>query len=485
MAHSVEHQADTGRCTAATLSALVEALGEDCVLTGHRLEGRNAVDWSGAAATPPVALLLPRTAQQVATALRVCSLHQQPLAVQGGLTGLAGGANPQQGELALSLSRLNAIEDFDAVGGTIIAQAGVTLEQLQDVVAERDWSFPLDLGARGSCHLGGNAATNAGGNRVLRHGMMRQSILGLEVALADGTLLSMLDRVIKNNAGFDLKQLFIGSEGSLGIITRLSLKLEPVRAASCTLLCAAEDFDSTSLLLRRAKAMLPDLSAFELMWQDFFEASGSVIKRSLPFDQAYPLYVLIETHGSDPRTGQDAVERFLTSAIEDGIVKDAIVAQSVEQANQLWAYREAIGELLSMAKPCAAFDVSVAMPHMDALVTQLRSMLTHRFPGKSHLFFGHLGDGNLHLISGPYPAHEDLAEVEEFVYSCVGEHRGSISAEHGIGVVKKRFLHNSRSVEELALMRKLKLLLDPQQILNRGRIFESAPVAPMDCGLER
>lgn len=477
MATNPAHQVDPARRSAAALPSLLEVLGEDCVLTGARLDGRSAADWSGSPATPPVALLLPRTPEQVAAALRVCNLHQQPLAIQGGLTGLAGGASSQPGEIALSLARLNAIEDFDCVGGTIIAQAGVTLEQLQNAVSERDWSFPLDLGARGSCQLGGNAATNAGGNRVLRHGMMRQSILGLEVALADGTLLSMLDRVIKNNAGFDLKHLFVGSEGSLGVITRVSLKLEPARTASCTLLCAAEDFESTSLLLRRARAMLPDMSAFELMWQDFFEASASAMKRALPFDQAYPLYVLIETHGADALIGQDAVERFLTSAIEDGIVKDAIVAQSMEQATQLWAYREAVTELLSLTKPCAAFDVSVAMPHMDSLVTQLRETLAHRFADKSHLFFGHLGDGNLHLISGPYPAHDDLAEVEEFVYSCVGKHRGSISAEHGVGMVKKRFLHNSRSAEELALMRRLKMLLDPQQILNRGRVIDPLAVS--------
>jgi FAD/FMN-containing dehydrogenase len=455
------------------LEALVSAIGHDCVLTGPALEGRHMSDWSDAPAASPRALLLPRTPSQVAAALQICHRDGQPVTVQGGLTGLAGGANPQPGEIALSLARLDAIEDVDPVGGTIVVQAGVTLERLQTVVAESGWMFPLDLGARGSCHVGGNAATNAGGNRVLRHGMMRQSILGLEVALADGTLLTMLDRVIKNNAGFDLKHLFIGTEGSLGIITRLSLKLEPARDASCTVLCGVANFAKSSLLLRQAKSMLPELSAFELMWHGYFEAAAAAIKRPLPFERPFPLYVLIETHGADGETGQAAVERFLARALEEGIVDDAIVAQSVDQAAQLWSYRESVSELLSLLRPCAAFDVSVSMPKMEALVDELRESLSRQHLGKSHLFFGHLGDGNLHLISGPYPDRHELEDVEDLVYRCVGRHRGSVSAEHGIGVVKKAHLHHSRSIEEISLMTRLKQLLDPQHILNPGRVVDA------------
>jgi FAD/FMN-containing dehydrogenase len=451
---------------------LLAVLGADGVLSGHDLAGRQLADWSGAPVSPPRALLLPRTPQQVAAALRVCSRHGQAVSIQGGLTGLAGGANPQSGEVALSLSRLNAIEDFDPVGGTVVAQAGVTLEQLQAAVAERGWFFPLDLGARGSCQLGGNAATNAGGNRVLRYGMMRQSVLGLEVALADGTLLTMLDRAIKNNAGFDLKHLFIGSEGTLGVITRLSLKLEPARAASCTALCAVETFGASAELLRQARQMLPGLTAYELMWDDFFKASTAAIQRPLPFEQRYPLYVLIETQGHEHAECVAAVEAFLSAALESGVVSDAIVAQSMDQAAQLWAYREGVGELLGLHKPSAAFDVSVAMPDMDRLVTQLRILLNERFPQQSHLFFGHLGDGNLHLLSGPYREHVDLEEVERLVYSCVGAYGGSISAEHGVGLVKKGHLWHSRGPAEIGLMEQLKRLFDPMSILNAGRVID-------------
>ncbi len=408
----------------------------------------------------------------MAEALAICTRFGQPVAVQGGLTGLAGGANPHPGEIVLSLARLNAIEDFDAVGGTVVVQAGVTLEQLQLAAREQGWFFPLDLGARGSCQLGGNAATNAGGNRVIRHGMMRESVLGLEVALADGRLLSMLGRMVKNNAGFDLKHLFIGSEGTLGVITRLSLRLVPGPAASCTVLCALADFDAASRLLREARRCLPELTAFELMWDDFFQASARAIGRASPFAVPHPLYALIETLGSDAQAGAAAVERLMEAALGDGLVTDAVIAHSMQQAQQLWSFREGIGELLSQMKPCVTFDVSVELPAMEALVDRLRRELGEHYPAQQHLHFGHLGDGNLHLVTGPHPEEAQRHEIEERVYAAVGAVGGSISAEHGIGMVKKPFLHYSRDAAEVGLMQGMKNLLDPGGILNRERVVD-------------
>ena len=452
------------------LAALVAELGADCVLVGDAVAGRQTADWSGAPAVTPPALLLPRTPAQVAAALRVCAAFAQPLAVQGGLTGLAGGANPQPGEIALSLARLNAVEDIDDAGGTAVVQAGVTLEQLQTAARERGWFFPLDLGARGSCQLGGNAATNAGGNRVVRYGMMRDAVLGLEVALADGTLLGMLDRVVKNNAGFDLKHLFVGSEGTLGVITRLALRLVPQPSAGCTVLCAVRDFAAATRLLREARRRLAEMTAFELMWHDFFEASAEVIGAASPFAEAHPLYVLIETLGGDAEGGAAAVERFLEAALEDGTVVDAVVAASLDQAARLWAFREGIAELLPRVRPYATFDVSVAMPLMDGLVARLRALLAEHHPTRRHFFFGHLGDNNLHMVCGPLDAPGEFEALEGRVYREVGLYGGSISAEHGIGMVKKPFLHESRDAAQVALMRGLKGLLDPQGILNRGRV---------------
>lgn len=453
------------------LRALLEELGPERVLTGEDLAHRLFNDWSEVQAAAPAALILPMSTDDVAAALRICNAHGAPVVVQGGLTGLAGGATARAGEVALSLGRMNKIELLDTAGGTAIVQAGVTLQTLQEAAAEVGLQFPLDLGARGSCQLGGNAATNAGGNRVLRFGMMRSLVLGLEAVLPDGAVLTMLDRVIKNNAGFDLKQLFIGTEGTLGVITRLSVGLVPVPAWQGTALCAVDDFVAALALLRHAKANLAGLTAYELMWRDFFDAASAVRGGQAPFSAPSPLYVLLESSAGSEAEGEAAFERALGAAMESGIVQDVVLARSQAQSAQLWAWRESVSELLSVCKPCAAFDVSVAVADMDDLVTELRTRLQTYYPSQHHLFFGHLGDGNLHLISGPFTKVGALEEAEEIVYECVGRFGGSISAEHGIGVIKQPFLHHSRDESELALMRGLKSLLDPRQILNPGRVL--------------
>ncbi len=459
---------------AGLLHELQAALDPSLVLHGAALHERQTCDWSDAPHETPLLLVLPKTTADVAAALRICHARRQRVVVQGGLTGLAGGANAQENEVALSLSRMNRIEDIDAVGATALVQAGVTLQALQDAAAGQGLYFPLDLGARGSCQLGGNAATNAGGQRVLRFGMMRNLVLGLEAVLPDGTVLTMLDRMLKNNAGFDLKQLFIGSEGTLGVITRLSLAMAPRPAWQGCALCAVADFESALALLQHAKASMPGLTAFELMWRDYFEASAAACGAPLPFDMLYPLYVLVECFAGSQEQGEAQFEAMLASAMEAGMVRNAVVAQSEAQAAELWAYREGISELLARLRPCTAFDVSVEIPRMAALVDELRTRLRAAWPKPMHLFFGHLGDGNLHLTSGPFPHESDLERAEELVYECVARFDGSISAEHGIGVVKRPYLHHSRSSAEVRVMQQLKSMLDPHAILNRGRVFSPA-----------
>lgn len=457
--------------------ALASELGEAALSVDPGLAEAHAGDWSEAPRTAPGLIVFPRTPQQVASALRLLSASGHPVVVQGGLTGLAGGATPRAGEVALSLAKMNQIEAFDAVGGTVTVQAGVPLEVLQAHVEAQDWFFPLDLGARGSCQLGGNAATNAGGNRVIRYGTMRELVLGLEVALADGRLLTMLNHVTKNTTGIDLKQLFIGAEGTLGVITRLVLKLSPRPLASCTALCAVASFEAAASLLKKLQAELPRLSAFELMWDDFMQAAQQVGGLRPPFSEAHPLYVLVETLGASEATERELLERALEHALEDDLVSDVILAQSMDDAQGIWAYRETVGELLSRMKPYAAFDVGIPTVRMDGFVSAVREALRQRFPQQRHLFFGHLGDGNLHVLSGPYAdagaaaGAGNLHQVEELVYRAVGDAGGCISAEHGIGTVKREFLGISRSDHELQLMRALKDLLDPSHVLNPDRVF--------------
>lgn len=452
--------------------ALVETLGADCVSLDAAVADAHAGDWSDAPRLRPRMTLLPRTPEDVARALRVLAKHRQAVVVQGGLTGLAGGATPQADEVALSLARVNAIESFDRIGGTLTVQAGVPLEQLQTFVEAEGWFFPLDLGARGTCQIGGNAATNAGGNRVIRFGTMRDLILGLQVALPDGTLLSMMNRVTKNTTGVDLKQLFIGSEGTLGVITRIVLKLEPKPSAANTALCAVASFDDATRLLKYLRARLASLSSFELMWRDFMSAAMDIAHLKAPFGDAYPVYVLIETLGESDDDDRRALEQSLERMLEEGIVQDVIIAQTIEHAKQLWTYRETVGEMLSKLKPHGAFDIGIPMDGMEQFVEEARVSLSARFPQQTHLFFGHLGDGNLHLLSGPYADAVDLLEVEELIYAAVSEAQGCISAEHGIGVIKEPFLHYSRSEPEIELMKKLKGLLDPTGILNAGRVMK-------------
>ncbi len=455
--------------------ALSEHLAARDVVVDPAIADAHAGDWSDTERERPSMVLFPRTPAQVAAVLGVLGRAGRRVVVQGGLTGLAGGAAPMRGEVAVSLSKLDAIEAFDRVGGTITVQAGATLERLQTHVEAEGWFFPLDLGARGSCQIGGNAATNAGGNRVVRYGTMRDLVLGIEVALADGTLVSMMNQVTKNTTGIDLKQLFIGSEGTLGVITRLVLKLAPKPLATTTALCALGSFSSATRLLKELRARVAGLSAFELMWDDYMSAAQRVGGLPKPFDESHPVYVLIETLGASDEDDRVLLERALERALHEGIVDDVIVAQSLDDAMRLWRYREAIGELLSALKPHAAFDVGVPMSAMESFVSSTRTLLSERFPAQQHLFFGHLGDGNLHVLSGPYRSDEAIHAVEDAVYRAVRDAGGCISAEHGIGVVKKDYLWLSRSKEELDLMRALKRLFDPGQMLNAGRIFDGSP----------
>lgn len=457
---------------------LMKTLGEDGVTRDPQKLAAHDGDWSETARQPPTLLILPKTPQQVADALACCSRHRQPVVVQGGLTGLAGGATPQANEAALSLRRLNAIESLDAMGGTVRVQAGVILDNLQRHVEAEGWYFPLDLGARGSCQVGGNAATNAGGNRVIRYGTMRDLTLGVEVALADGRLLTMLNQVTKNTTGIELRHLFIGTEGSLGVITRLVLKLSPLPAAASTVLCALPSFEAATELLRDLRRDLPGLSAFELMWRDFMQASIAASSARPPFEDDHPVYALVEIQGTGDADERQRIDRLFERHLERGTVSDVIVAQSLDDAKRLWTYREAIGELLGRLKPRASFDVGIPIANMDTFVRSVRKTLTERFPDQHHLFFGHLGDGNLHVMTGPYANERDLHTVEAMVYQAVAQQDGSISAEHGIGVVKKPFLSHSRTSDEIAIMQDVKALLDPGGILNRGRITDAATTQP-------
>ncbi|MBN9411832.1 MAG: FAD-binding oxidoreductase [Burkholderiales bacterium] len=457
------------------LDALTAALGPDGVLTGDAIAPRHLTDWSGHAPVQPLALVRPASTAEVSAALALCHAHCVAVVPQGGLTGLAGGAVPVAGAIALSLERMNAIESIDTATGVATVQAGVTLQALQEAALARGLVFGVDLGARGSCQIGGNLATNAGGNGVLQFGMMREQCLGLEAVLADGTVLPMLRPMQKNNTGYDLKHVFIGAEGTLGVITRALLRVYPAPRARATALVALPDFEAALSLLSLFKSRLGTaVAAFELMWRDFVVASVDWQQLREPFDAAHPLVALIDVTGADEAALREALESALGEAFEAGTALDAAIAQSGAQAQALWKIREATAELPSRMRPAINFDVSLPMADIGRFADTCRAALSARWPGQSSVFFGHVGDSNLHLSVDGATVGGDADAVETLVYGLVERFAGSVSAEHGIGLHKKAWLGASRTPAEVAAMRAIKAALDPLGLMNPGKVFDAA-----------
>lgn len=421
----------------------------------------------------PLLVAYPRDADQVAAVMKTasaCGIHVVP---QGGLTGMAGGALPSAGSIALSLEKMRGIEEVDTFANTVTVLAGTPLQAVQQAAQDADRFFAVDFGSRGSCTIGGMLANNAGGNRVLRYGMTRDQVLGLEVVLADGTIISNMNKMIKNNAGYDLRNLFIGSEGTLGIITRAVLRLFPAPRSSNTLLCAVDGIDQVHRLLALARGALgAQLSAFEVMWQDFYAITHDVTGRSPLSPEAGTHFILLEALGSDEQADGMIFARFAEQAFEQGILQDAVQAQSLSDAESFWRIRDSSGELSHLWGKGAVvnFDVSVPVARAEEFVTLCREALARDIPGGEAVFFGHLADSNMHLAV-PDPSGQQREAICRTVYASVRAMAGSVSAEHGIGLDKRQYLHYSRSEAEIALMRRLKQMLDPQGLLNPGKVL--------------
>jgi FAD/FMN-containing dehydrogenase len=448
------------------IAELKGCLGPESVLVGGEAAERMAPGSEAAV------LVMPRTTQQVSQVLALCHRSGRSVVPQGGLTGLVRGAVSGPDEVALSLDRMRRIEEIDALNRTMTVQAGVPLQVAQDAAAEAGLMLPLDLAARGTATIGGNVSTNAGGTRVLRFGMMREMVLGLEAVLADGTVVDARSKIIKNNTGYDIKQLFIGSEGTLGIVTSVVLRLRPLLRSRSTAMVAIDDFKHVARLLSIMEArLLGALSSFEVMWQSFYElvttppAKGNAV---LPSGHAH--YVLVETMGADQDRDDEALVAALDSASAEGLFSHAVIAQTGAQRAELWALREDLDPLFR-APPVFAYDVSMPLDAMDGYVREIERSLTARFGSHRTYVFGHIADGNLHIVVG-VPQSGAQNDVNAIVYGVLPPADSSVSAEHGIGLLKKRQLSLSRSDAELAVMRALKQALDPRGILNPGKIFD-------------
>ena len=458
---------------------LLDIVGPAGILSGVDIGARYLNTRGHGTAGRALCVVRPGTPAEVARVLSACHSRSQTVVAQGGMTGLVGGGAPGDGDVILSTERLTRIESLDADGLTLVAEAGVILQTAQEACAAAGFELPLDLGARGSATLGGVISTNAGGVRVIRHGMMRDNVLGLEAVLADGTVLSSMNRMLKNNAGYDLKQLFIGSEGTLGVVTRAVIKLRPRPKAVVTAFVGSRAVTDVIELLRHLQSeMGAELGSFEVMWPEydaFVRARCPNLRPPLPVGPEFT--ALAEFLCGDARGAEDRVTSVLNDALARGLIVDAVLAKSERERAAFWAVREGAGEGMRAIQPYFVYDVSMPIGGMPIFGDRVRAEIGSRFPGATTLVLGHMGDGNLHVVAsvGAGDAHLGDAHhhraVDEIVYGIIRDLGGSISAEHGIGVEKRTYLSWSRTPEEISVMRALKTALDPRGLLNPGKVL--------------
>ncbi|SON56650.1 putative FAD-linked oxidoreductase [Hartmannibacter diazotrophicus] len=455
------------------LDALAALLGESGILLGPADCARYATDVSGERGELPRAVLRPANTQDLSEVMRLCHRHGLPVVPQGGRTGLSGGASCLDGNLVLSLERMTGVIAIDPDALTLVAWAGTPLQTVQEAARERGLEYPVDIGSRSTATIGGTIATNAGGIRVIRHGMTRQNILGLEVVLANGTILSDLNELPKNNAGYDLKQLFIGSEGTLGIVTRAVMKLVPATTHANTALLGLSDYGAALDLLGSARRRFgPQLVAFEGMWPSYWDFVCEEAKLVRPpLSGRHGLYVLLET-AHEGASGEEAFEAWLGHCLENELVEDGVIAKSLAETRSIWAVREAVGELDAAFGAHINFDLGIVPSRLGSFIEACDRALA-AFVDCRSLHVGHMGDGNLHLIvstgsRGPQEVHE----IENVIYGLVGEWHGTVTAEHGVGTLKRHWLSRCRDESQIAVMTRLKALFDPFGRLNPGKIFE-------------
>lgn len=463
------------------LNELVSIVGAAHVLTGKQVSERATHFWDPRPLTAR-AIVRPADTAQTSAVLKLCHGASQVVVTHGGITGLVDGNRSTASDIVLSMERQNTIESVDHKGRTMVVQAGTILHSIQVAAAAANLQFGLDLGSRGSCTIGGNIATNAGGLSVLRYGMTREQVLGLEVVMADGTILSCMNQMMKNNAGYDLKHLFIGSEGTLGVITRAVLRLRPATPHVNTALLAFASFEQlTQLLIELNSTLSSTLDAFEVIWQPFYQLNTNASidnTSSAPLPDSYPVYAIVETRSADGDTAAQQFQDALENAINLALFEDAAIAQSSRERAAIWHIREHI-DIALRHDPVFVYDISLPIADMSSYVDNLISQLEQRWPDTVVYVYGHLADGNLHILVAP-PTEQTLSDTQraqwqldsnEIVYRPLKALGGSISAEHGIGLSKKAYLSYTRTFEEIALMKTLKKTLDPAGILNPGKII--------------
>ncbi|MDE1157379.1 MAG: FAD-binding oxidoreductase [Neorhizobium sp.] len=451
--------------------ALLDTLGGQfdagALLVNGQVSGSYAEDAMGRGVRPPV-VLRPGSTEGVAAMLAAADSLRQPLVIQGGRTGLSGAARPLAGEVSMSLERMTGILALDAQAQTITVLAGTPLQIVQEAALDAGLYFGVDIGARGTSAIGGNIATNAGGIRVLRYGMFRAQVAGLEVVLADGSILSSLKGLPKDNSGYDLNPLFIGTEGTLGVITKACLKLHPKPKGERNALLALPSLSAAQALLSRLRGEIGGLiSAFEIIFPDVYAETVGYMKLRPPVPVGSGLYAVVEIQGQAPEEDDARLEAALGAAIEDGLVEDAVLSSSGREFDEIWAIRDGINDYLFSLGAMENYDLAVPVSRIEEFVARAETAVADIDRSARAFLFGHLGDGNLHYCV----ITEQAKSVSKAVYEAVASVGGGITAEHGIGTDKVAYLKLSRSDAEIAAMRRLKAAFDPNGILNAGRVF--------------
>lgn len=453
---------------------LISIVGEDYLLDGADDLAHYGQDWSKLYTPAPSYIAKPKNTQEVAAIIKLANQLDFKVVPSGGRTGLSGGAVAKNGEVVVSLERLNQIQDFNVIDRTVSCGAGVITQQLQEYAVDKNLYYPVDFASAGSSQIGGNIATNAGGIKVLKYGLTRDWVSGLTVVTPLGKILELNNGLIKNATGYDLRHLMIGSEGTLGIITKATMKLTAFPKEPTVMLLALEKLSDISSLLIHFQ------SATQLLAFEFFshQALEKVIKHrqlNKPFDSDAKFYVLIEFEAVDEKAIETAFTAFEV-ALENEWLMDGIVSQSQQQAKELWVYREGISESIAHYPPYKN-DIAVKPSLVGEFLTEVDNFVNENYPHFENIWFGHIGDGNLHLnILKP----QDLS-LEDFksqcgqanpeIFTILNRFNGSISAEHGVGLLKREYLKFTRSEEEILIMKSIKTILDPNGTLNPGKLF--------------
>jgi FAD/FMN-containing dehydrogenase len=458
----------------AFFEALARALPEGGVTREAAERAEYGRDWTRVEEPAPCAVAFPRSTEEVARVVRLCGEHGVAVVPSGGRTGLAGGAVAARGELVLSLAKMRAMHAVDGVGGTVRVQAGAVTQAVHEHCAPHGLTWPVDFASKGSSTVGGNIATNAGGVKVIRWGLTRQWVLGLQVVLASGEVLDGASALEKNNTGLDLRQLFIGTEGTLGVVTEATLKLARLPRHLDVLLFAVDDLPAVVRLFREVRASAFTLSAYEMFTAACLARVLAHRKLRDPLDAPASHYVLLELEDAEDA----ALEAWVQTLFERGLVRDGTLAQSSTEARDLWALRESISESLSATGFPHKNDIALPIAALEAFCAELGALFARRYPGWEVCLFGHIGDGNLHVNVIKADGEDKatfLARVKDAdrdMFDLVKAHGGSVSAEHGIGLLKKPWLAWTRSPVELAAMKAVKQALDPRGVLNPGKIFD-------------